>query len=65
MNIRLGSAHMYGPLHMQFSSMQTLKIAFIDSLCLSWFLSVIFVVDGNMCSPFPKRRDGEILPGIS
>lgn len=66
MNRRLGSANMYGPLHMQFSSVQTLKIAFLDSLCLStWFLSVIFVVDWDMCSTFPKRRDGEIFPGIS
>lgn len=57
---------MYGPGHMQCSSVQTLKVAFIDSLCLStWFLSVTFVVDWDMCSLFPKRRDGEIFPGIS
>lgn len=68
MNRRLGSANMYGPLHMQFSSVQTLKIAiaFLDSLCFStWFLSVIFVVDWDMCSSFTKKRDGEIFPGIS
>lgn len=70
MNRRLGSANMFGPLHMQFSSVQTLKIAFLDFLIpypslSTWFLSVIFVVDWDMCSTFPKRRDGEIFPGIS
>ena len=61
MNIRLGSPYMYGPLHMQFSVLQTLKMAFIDSFCLStWFLSIISLVDWDLCSTFPKRRDGNI-----
>lgn len=64
MNIRLGSPYMYGLLHRQFSGLQTLKITFIDSLCLStWFLSVISVVDLDLCSTFSKRRDGEYFLG--